>query len=82
MFIGGIIIKSFNIVLDSIDKVKEFVNDMSDIEGEVIIYCDWHFSNAKSILGVLSLDLSKTLRLQVSNWKEEYSVLVDKYLAI
>ncbi len=55
---------------------------MSDIEGEVIIYCDWHFSNAKSILGVLSLDLSKTLRLQVSNWKEEYSVLVDKYLAI
>ncbi len=72
--------KSVNIVLDSIDKVKQFVNDMSTIEGEVIIYCDWHFSDAKSILGVLSLDLSKTLRLQISDWKEEYSVLIGKYL--
>ncbi len=73
--------KSINIVLDSIEKVKQFVNDMCTVEGEVLIFCDWHFSDAKSILGVLSLDLSQTLKLQITDWKEEYNVLVGKYLA-
>lgn len=73
--------KSVSIVLDSIEKVKQFVNDMCTVEGEVLLCCDWHFSDAKSILGVLSLDLSKTLKLQITDWKDEYNVLVGKYVA-
>jgi len=74
--------KTINIALDSIDKVNCFVHDMAGIEGKVSISLGCCYINAKSILGVFTLDLSKTLRLEISNWKEEYDILVKKYMAV
>ncbi len=55
--------KTVNIVLDSIDTVNNFVRDMAVIEGEVSISLGRYYIDAKSILGVFTLDLSKTLKL-------------------
>ncbi len=72
--------KSFDILLGSVDKVKAFVNDMSKIEGDVLLCVGKYVIDAKSIMGIFSLELSKPLRLEIENWKEEYAEVVERYL--
>lgn len=74
--------KSVNILLNSIEKVKLFVTEMNIVEGDVIVGSDQQFVNAKSIMGIFSLDLSRPLELKIRNWKEEYVVLIEKYLVV
>lgn len=59
--------KSLPIKLDSIDQVKSFVDTISHYDGSFDLGCDKHTVDAKSIMGVLSLDLNKQLRLNVHN---------------
>ena len=51
--------KTVRISLNSIDKVKSFVNDLTkyDVDFDVI--------DAKSIMGIFSLDLSKPIDLNI-----------------
>ena len=72
--------KSFDILLGSVDKVKAFVNDMSKIEGDVLLCVGKYVIDAKSIMGIFSLELSKPLRLEIEDWKEEYMAVIEKYL--
>lgn len=72
--------KSVKVSLNSIDKVKSFVNDMGKIDGEVFLYGGRYVIDAKSIMGIFSLDLSKPLTLEIENWKDEYAELLKKYL--
>ena len=72
--------KSFDIQLGSVDKVKEFVNDMSKIEGDVLLCVGKYVIDAKSIMGIFSLELSKPLRLEIEDWKEEYAAAIERYL--
>lgn len=72
--------KSFDIMLGSVDKVKAFVNDMSKIEGDVFLCVGKYVIDAKSIMGIFSLELSKPLRLEIEDWKEEYMAVIEKYL--
>ena len=44
--------KSFDILLGSVDKVKAFVNDMSNIEGDVLLCVGKYVIDAKSIMGI------------------------------
>lgn len=55
--------KSFEILLGSVDKIKAFVNDMSKIEGDVLLRVGKYVIDAKSIMGIFSLELSKPLQL-------------------
>lgn len=73
-------VKSFEILLGSVDKVKAFVNDMSKIEGDVFLCVGKYVIDAKSIMGIFSLELSKPLRLEIENWKEEYTAVIERYL--
>jgi len=73
-------VKSFEILLGSVDKVKAFVNDMSKIEGDVFLCVGKYVIDAKSIMGIFSLELSKPLRLEIENWKEEYAAVIERYL--
>ena len=53
--------KTVRISLNSIDKVKSFVNDLADfdlVSGRYVI-------DAKSIMGIFSLDLSKPIDLNI-----------------
>lgn len=72
--------KSFDILLGSVDKVKAFVNDMSKIEGDVLLCVGKYVIDAKSIMGIFSLELSKPLRLEIEDWKEEYMAVIERYL--
>ena len=57
--------KSLNILLNSIDKVKAFVNIINSYEGDFDFVSDRYLVDAKSIMGIFSLDLSKPLRLDI-----------------
>ena len=72
--------KTYDVFLGSVDKVKAFVNDMGRIEGDAFLSVGRYVIDAKSIMGIFSLDLSKPLHLEVEKWKEEYVSVIDKYL--
>lgn len=66
--------KSINIFLDSIDKVKRFVNTIATFNGDFDLSSDRYIVDAKSIMGIFSLDLGKVLRLDVHDESELSSV--------
>ena len=61
------IMKTVNISLNSIDKVKGFVNAIGNCEGDFDLISDRYVVDAKSIMGIFSLDLTKTLKLEIHN---------------
>lgn len=56
---------SFIVSLNSIDKVKKFVNIVSNFEEDFDLIHDRYIIDAKSIMGVFSLDLTKEINLVV-----------------
>lgn len=57
--------QSVNISLNSIDRVKTFVNIISTNDGDFDLASDRYVVDAKSIMGIFSLDLGKVLRLDI-----------------
>ena len=57
--------KSVQISLNSIDKVKSFVNDISKFDFDFDLVSGRYVIDAKSIMGIFSLDLSKPIDLNV-----------------
>ena len=58
--------KTVRISLNSIDKVKSFVNDLvrfSDVDFDLV--SGRYVIDAKSIMGIFSLDLSKRIDLNI-----------------
>ena len=53
------------ISLNSIDKVKSFVNDISGFNAEFDLVSGRYVIDAKSIMGIFSLDLSKPIELAI-----------------
>ena len=61
------LMKSIKIYLDTIDKVKGFVNVVSVCDGDFDLSSGRYVVDAKSIMGIFSLDISKPLRLDIHN---------------
>jgi phosphotransferase system HPr-like phosphotransfer protein len=57
--------QSITVCLDTIDKVKSLVAILSPMEGEFDLISDRYVVDAKSIMGIFSLDISKPLRLDI-----------------
>ena len=57
--------KTVSISLNSIDKVKAFVNDISKYDVDFDLVSGRYVIDAKSIMGIFSLDLSKPINLNV-----------------
>ena len=57
--------KTVSISLNSIDKVKAFVNDISKYDFDFDLVSGRYVIDAKSIMGIFSLDLSKPINLNV-----------------
>jgi phosphotransferase system HPr-like phosphotransfer protein len=53
--------------LDTIDKVKRFVNTVSLLDSDFDLSSGRYIVDAKSIMGILSLDLEKSVTLNVHN---------------
>lgn len=54
---------SFNVLLSSINSVKDFVNTVNKYDFEVDLTSGRYVVDAKSIMGIFSLDLSKPIML-------------------
>ena len=55
--------KTVKISLNSIDKVKSFVNDITRFDYDFDLISGRYVIDAKSIMGIFSLDLSKPIDL-------------------
>jgi len=64
-FLGGISMKSVKISLNSIDKVKSFVNDIARFDAEFDLVSGRYVIDAKSIMGIFSLDISQPITLNI-----------------
>lgn len=56
--------KSFNIMLKSINDVKDFVNIVNKYDFDVDLSSGRYIVDAKSIMGIFSLDLSKPIKVE------------------
>ena len=59
--------KTIQISLNSIDKVKSFVNDITKFNNDFDLVSGRYVIDAKSIMGIFSLDLSKPLELRINS---------------
>lgn len=57
--------KTVKICLNSIDKVKAFVNDITKFDSDFDLVSGRYVIDAKSIMGIFSLDLSKDIDLNI-----------------
>lgn len=57
--------KSITVSLETAQKVKEFVAVTQNSEHEILLKSGRYVVDAKSILGIFSLDLSKPLTVEI-----------------
>ncbi len=68
--------KTIKVSLNSIDKVKSFVNDINRFNFDFDLVSGRYVIDAKSIMGIFSLDLSKPIDLNIhADGKDLDSVL-------
>lgn len=69
-----------NIILDSVDKVKDFVREMSKFETDIDLVSSRFIVSAKSLMGILSLDLTKPIEVRILNKQDERLInTIEKY---
>ena len=56
---------TFNLLLSSINDVKDFVNIVSKYDFDIDLTSGRYVVDAKSIMGIFSLDLSKPIKAEV-----------------
>ena len=69
--------KTVKISLNSIDKVKSFVNDLAKFDADFDLVSGRYVIDAKSIMGIFSLDLSKPIDLNIHTKKN-----IDDVMAV
>ena len=74
--------KTVKISLNSIDKVKSFVNDITKFDCDFDLVSGRYVIDAKSIMGIFSLDLSKPIDLNIhaDDNVEEIMEMLKPYL--
>lgn len=74
--------KEVQISLNSIDKVKSFVNDITKFDYDFDLVSGRYVIDAKSIMGIFSLDLSKpiTLNIHSESSVEDVMEILKPYL--
>jgi len=75
-------LKKEQISLNSIDKVKSFVNDITKFDNDFDLVSGRYVIDAKSIMGIFSLDLSKPidLNLHAEDNIDEILTVLDTYI--
>ena len=59
------------VLLENVQKANEFVHICNQIDGRMELLCEPYVMNAKSIMGIFSLDLTKPMILQAECTDEE-----------
>lgn len=70
--------------INTINKVKSFVNEMVKVDAEIDLISGRYVIDAKSIMGVFSLDLTKDLEIVIRTEDqaevEKFNTLVAPYV--
>ena len=61
----NLVMKKFNIIIDTIDKVKDFCNLCSKCTGDVLVHSGRYTVSGKSIMGLFSLNLGKPVKVEI-----------------
>ena len=69
--------KEKKILLTSIEEAKRFVTEASRCDFDVDVFYNRFTIDAKSILGVLSLDLARVLTVQMNGENEEFEAYLE-----
>lgn len=69
--------KEKKILLTSIEEAKRFVTGASRCDFDVDVFYNRFTIDAKSILGVLSLDLARVLTVQMNGENEEFEAYLE-----
>lgn len=74
--------KTVKISLNSIDKVKAFVNEVTKYDAEFDLVSGRYVIDAKSIMGIFSLDLIKPIDLNIhsENNIDEILAKLDEFI--
>ena len=71
----------FDMNLSSINDVKDFVNTVSRYDFDVDLISGRYIVDAKSIMGIFSLDLSKPIKVQVhADDASEFMTGIDSFI--
>ena len=70
--------KTVQISLNSIDKVKSFVNSITQFDFDFDLISGRYVIDAKSIMGIFSLDLSKPIELNIHAEGENLDAVMEK----
>lgn len=62
---------AFNIKLSSINDVKALVNAATEMSCEIDLISGRYVINAKSLIGIFSIDLTKPITVEVHGSEEE-----------
>ena len=65
------------ISLNSIDKVKSFVNEITKYDYDFDLVSGRYVINAKSIMGIFSLDLSKPIDLNIHAENQDADNIIE-----
>jgi phosphotransferase system HPr-like phosphotransfer protein len=74
--------RTVQISLNSIDKVKSFVNEITRFDNDFDLVSGRYVIDAKSIMGIFSLDLSKPIELNIhsDNGTEDIMTALEPYI--
>ena len=73
--------KEFNLLLSSINDVKDFVNIVAKYDFDVDLTSGRYVVDAKSIMGIFSLDLSKPIELNIhTDDAEKFMADIDRFI--
>ncbi|MBE5956462.1 MAG: HPr family phosphocarrier protein [Lachnospiraceae bacterium] len=70
--------KTVKISLNSIDKVKTFVNEINRFDSEFDLVSGRYVIDAKSIMGIFSLDISKPIDLNIHDDSEQLNEILAR----
>lgn len=68
--------KSINIRLQSIEEVKKFVNIMAQFHGYFDLASGRYVVDAKSVMGIFSMDLTRVLELHILETNEQEQEII------
>ncbi len=73
--------KSVKVNINSIDKVKKFVNTLTKYDGNFDLVSGRYVIDAKSIMGIFSLDLSQDIELVLQgDGNDEVLKAIDEFV--
>ena len=70
-----------NICLPTVEAVQKFVETISPLEGNFDLLSGGYVLDAKSLMGILSLDLTKPIELCVEKDTDEAMRAIERYIA-